>query len=34
MQLVRQKVAKDRSNLFLQGRHLDLLATCGQEDRM
>ncbi|EAQ86815.1 hypothetical protein CHGG_08068 [Chaetomium globosum CBS 148.51] len=33
MQLVRQKVALDRSSLFLQGRHLELLASCGKEDR-
>ncbi len=34
MQLVHQKVAQDRSSLFLQGRHLELLASCGREDRM
>ncbi|KAH6613493.1 hypothetical protein F5144DRAFT_616419 [Chaetomium tenue] len=34
MQLVRQKVALDRSSLFLQGRHLELLASCGKEDRI
>jgi hypothetical protein len=34
MQLVREKVAQDRSNLFLQGRHQDLLASCGKEDRV
>ncbi|KAK3899067.1 hypothetical protein C8A05DRAFT_18446, partial [Staphylotrichum tortipilum] len=33
MQLVRQKVAQDRSSLFLQGRHQELLASCGNEDR-
>ncbi|KAH6621544.1 hypothetical protein B0J18DRAFT_467119 [Chaetomium sp. MPI-SDFR-AT-0129] len=34
MQLIRQKAARDRANLFLQGRHFDLLASCGKEDRI
>ncbi|KAK4141974.1 uncharacterized protein C8A04DRAFT_38633 [Dichotomopilus funicola] len=34
MQLIRQKAARDKANLFLQGRHFDLLASCGKEDRI
>lgn len=33
MQLVRQKAARDRSSLLLQGRVEELLASCGKEDR-
>jgi hypothetical protein len=34
MQLIRQKALLDRTNLLLTGRHEDLLAMCGKEDRM
>ncbi len=34
LQLVHQKVAQDRASFLLQGRHLQLLASCGKEDRM
>jgi hypothetical protein len=33
MQLTRQKLAHDRASLFLQGHHIDLLSSCGKEDR-
>ena len=33
MQLTRQKLAQDRASLFLQGNHIDLLSSCGKEDR-
>ena len=34
MQLVLKKILQDRASLFLQGRHEDLLVSCGKEDRM
>ncbi|KAK3375765.1 hypothetical protein B0T24DRAFT_698268 [Lasiosphaeria ovina] len=33
MQLTRQKLAQDRASLFLQGHHIELLSSCGKEDR-
>ncbi|KAK0631483.1 hypothetical protein B0T14DRAFT_532220 [Immersiella caudata] len=33
MQLTRQKLAQDRASLFLQGHHIELLSSCGNEDR-
>ncbi|KAI0886531.1 uncharacterized protein GGS22DRAFT_158100 [Annulohypoxylon maeteangense] len=33
-QLVHQKAIQDRSSLFLQGRHKELLARCSKEDRI
>jgi hypothetical protein len=33
MQLTRQKLAHDRASLFLQGHHIELLSSCGKEDR-
>jgi hypothetical protein len=34
VQLINQKKARDRSNYILQGRQMELLASCGGEDRM
>ena len=34
MQLVREAALRDRSNLFCQGRHRELLSTCDREDRV
>lgn len=33
-QLINQKVARDRASYLFQGRHMELLRSCGEEQRM